>query len=451
MCGMAGAGLLLRRGGAMPDFDVRKYGAVGDGKTIATASIQRAIDAAAERGGGRVLIPAGGRFLTGALLLKSAVTLHLDGDAELLASTDPSNYATLPGLLNADGARGLHITGTGNIDGQAMLFMNGYSQTDMRWEPKPFRPRMFSLLRCKDLQISGISFGHSPNWGLHMLGCERVLVDGIRIRNFMDVPNCDGIDPDRCRDVEIRNCDIASADDAIVIKTSQQTEDFGTTRNIVVKDCVVTSRDSGLKIGTETFGDISKVLFERCKVVASGRGPTITHRQPGNIEDVEFRDITLETEHHAARWWGWGEAASVTAWPRIVDGKVGYLRNVRLRNITGRAENSFRIDGQHGQPIEDVLIENVDITIDRWTDWPGGKFDNRPTSSAMEGLEQHGTPVFSLRHAKNVTVRGCTARWGERREVYYTHALQAEDVQGLKLENFKGEAAHAGVKAVQID
>jgi hypothetical protein len=451
MGGMAGASLLLRRRGIAPDFDVRKYGAVGDGKALATAGIQWAIDAAAERGGGRVLIPAGGRFLTGALLLKSGVTLHLDGDAELLASPNPADYAVLPGLLNADGVRGLRITGTGNIDGQAMLFMHGYSETDMRWEPKPFRPRMFSLLRCMDMEISGISFCHAPNWGLHMLGCERVLVDGIRIRNYMDVPNCDGIDPDHCRDVEIRNCDIASADDAIVIKTSQQTEDFGPARNIWVKDCVVTSRDSGLKIGTETFNDISKVLFERCKIVASGRGPTITHRQQGNIEDVEFRNITLETEHHAARWWGWGEAASLTAWPRTVGGKVGSLRNIRLRNITGRAENSFRLDGQQGQPIEEVLIENVDITVDRWTNWPGGKFDNRPTSSAMEGLEIHGTPVFSLRHAKNVTMRGCTAHWGDHREDYYTHALQADDVQGLKLEHFQGEAAHAGMKAVQID
>jgi polygalacturonase len=93
----------------------------------------------------------------------------------------------------------------------------------------------------------------------------------------------------------------------VVIKTSEQSEDYGPSRNIVVKDCVVTPRDSGLKIGAETFGDISKVLFERCKVISGGRGPTITHRQPGNIEDFEFREIEVSAEHHAARWWGWGE------------------------------------------------------------------------------------------------------------------------------------------------
>jgi polygalacturonase len=267
----------------------------------------------------------------------------------------------------------------------------------------------------------------------------------------MDVPNCDGIDPDHCRDVEIRNCDIACADDGIVIKTSEQPEDFGPTRNIVVKDCVVTSRDSGLKIGTETFGDISKVLFERCKVVSSGRGPTITHRQPGNIEDVEFRDIEVTTEHHAARWWGWGEPISVTAWPRTADGKVGSLRNIRLRNIKGRGENSVRIDGQKDQPVEDVLLENIDMTVDRWTKYPGGRFDNRPTGPGVEGLEVHGTPVFSIRNAKNVTVKNCVARWGEHREDYYTNALQAENVVGLKIEHFTGESAHPETqRAIEI-
>jgi polygalacturonase len=327
------------------------------------------------------------------------------------------------------------------IDGQAMQFVTVFSQKDERWEPKAFRPRMFSLRRCNDLEITGITFGHSPNWGMHLLGCERVLVDGVRVRNFLEVPNCDGIDPDHCRDVEIRNCDIVCADDGIVIKTSDQTGNYGPSHNISVRDCVVTTRDSGLKIGTETFGDISKVLFERCKVISGGRGPTITHRQKGNIEDIEFRDIEVTAEHHAARWWGWGEAISITAWPRTAEGQVGYLRNIRLRNIHGRAENSVRIDGQSGQPIENVLLEDIDITIDRWTMYPGGCFDNRPSAPGVESLEPHDTPAFSIRHAKNVELRHCTARWGSNRQAYFSNALQATHVEDLKLVDFKGEAA----------
>ena len=225
---------------------------------------------------------------------------------------------------------------------------------------------MFWLLDCKDLEVSGISFGNSPNWGLHMLGCERVLVDGIRIRNLMDVPNCDGIDPDRCRQVEIRNCDIVCADDGIVIKTSKQDRDFGVAHDLVVKNCKITTRDSGIKIGTETFGDISKVRFEHCQIISGRRGPTITHRHAGNISDIEFADIDVVAEHHAARWWGWGEAVSITVWPRIDGDKAGTLSNVRLRNIKARSENSVRIDATKDNPITRAWESGNSTALGGW-------------------------------------------------------------------------------------
>ena len=434
------------------EVNVMSLGAVGDGVVLDTAPIQKAIDQVSAAGGGRVLVPGGKRFLIGSLMLKSNVDFHLADDAVLLASPDPAHYMLRKfiGVINADKASNLRITGTGHIDGQGMKFMGNYSPVDERWEPLAFRPRMFHLLGCTGLEISGISFGHSPEWGLHTLGCEHVLVDGIRIRNYLDVPNCDGIDPDRCRDMEIKNCDVVCADDGIVIKTSEQTaEDFGGAHSITVRDCSIVCRDSGIKIGTETFGDISKVLFERCRIVSGGRGPTITHRQRGNIDDVEFRDIDFLAQHHAARWWGWGEAASVTVWPRTQDGKAGSLSNIRFKNVLGVAENSFRIDAHPDNPVKNLLLENCSVKIDRWTQYPGGMFDNRPTRaddpvSGPKGLEPHSTPAYFLRNVHGAILRNCSASWGPRSDDSFSYGLEAEHVSGLKLDNFKGKSARPG-------
>lgn len=440
------------------EVNVLKSGAAGDGVTLDTAAMQTAIDRVSAAGGGRVVLPGGRRYLMGGIMLKSDVDLHLADDAVILASPDAAHYPskTNLGLINANGAENVRISGTGHVDGQATKFMGAYSPVDERWQPLGFRPRMFHLLRCQGLEITGISFGHSPEWGLHTLGCDHVLVDGIRIRNYLDVPNCDGMDPDRCRDMEIKNCDVVCADDGIVIKTSEQGEDFGISHNITVRDCSITCRDSGLKIGTETFGDISKILFERCRIVSAGRGPTITHREPGNIEDVEFRDIEFVAQHHAARWWGWGEAASITVWPRKEGVKTGTLKNIRLKNIKGAAENSFRVDAHPDQPISDVLLEDCDVTIDRWTQYPGAAFDNRPTQPTDPmrepgGLEKHDTPAFFLRNVRGAVVKNCTARWGVHVQDSFSYALEAHNVSGLKLEGFTGRAAHQGVPPTLID
>lgn len=442
-----------------PEINVLSLGAIGDGVRLDSPAIQQAIDQVAGAGGGRVVVPGGKRFLVGALMLKSNVTFHLADDAVLLASPAAEHYAFKKnrGVINADGASNLSITGTGHVDGQGMKFMGNYSPVHERWEPLGFRPRMFHLIGCNGLEISGISFGHSPEWGLHTLGCEHVLVDGVRVRNYLDVPNCDGMDPDRCRDMEIKNCDLVCADDGIVIKSSQQTgeEDYGVAHNITVRDCSVVCRDSGLKIGTETFGDISKILFERCRIVSGGRGPTITHRQPGNIENVEFRDIDFLAQHHAARWWGWGEAASVTMWPRTADGKTGSLSDVRFKNVRGVAENSFRIDAHPEIPVKNVLLEDCSVEIDRWTQYPGGIFDNRPTRAddpmhEPGGLEKHDTPAYFLRNVHGAVLRNCSASWGVHHSDYFSYALETEHVTGLKLENFKGKSARLGLPATLI-
>ncbi|HEU5077963.1 MAG TPA: glycosyl hydrolase family 28 protein [Opitutaceae bacterium] len=424
------------------EFNVLDYGAKGDGATSDTAAIQRAIDAASASGGGaRVIIPGGRRFMTGTLRLKNGIDFHLADDAELRAILQAHAYDENAALLTADGAEGLRITGTGRINGRSPEFMTTYNTEGEIWRPAPFRPRLALLTHCRDLEVRDITFFEAPNWTLHLAGCQGVLVDRVKIDNQLDVPNCDGIDPDHCRDVEIKNCRIKCGDDAIVIKATRPFAHLGGSSNIRVSDCVLETHDSGLKIGTETVAPIHDIRFERCEITHSCRGCTIQLRDEGDVHDIVFRDIKFTAQYHADPWWGRGESISFTAIPRTKDVKVGQIRNVRVENVTGRAENSARISGCEESRIQDVEFKNVQLTLDRWTKYRGGVWDNRPTK-AVDAIEEHKTSAIHVRHADDVTLRDCKIEWGEHCPDYFTHALEAENVTKLTYPNFQAEAAH---------
>lgn len=423
------------------DFDVLAYGAAGNGTTLDTAAIQRAIDEAGAAGSpARVLLRGGHRYLVGGLQLRAGIEFHLADDAELQVSTDPKHYSGRA-VISAQDAPGLRLTGTGRINGRSREFMSHLDAPNEIWQPKEFRPRLLVLTGCNDLKVRDLTFFEAPSWTLHFVGCRGVLVDRVTILNQLDVPNCDGIDPDHCRDVEIRRCHITCGDDAIVIKATRQGAVYGGSENITVKDCVIETQDSGLKIGTETVADIRRVRFERCEIKSCCRGCTIQLRDEGNVSDIAFEDIRFASRYHSAPWWGRGESISFTALPRTPETKLGTISNVRVTNVTGRAENSARICGSPQSRIRDVSFENVALKLERWTKYPGSVWDNRPTSVGP-ALEPHETPAIAVRHADRVAFKRCQVSWGGNSPPSFRNALHAENVSDLDHSGLKGEAAH---------
>jgi polygalacturonase len=434
-------------------FDVLEHGAAGDGVGLDTAAVQRAIDLASAAGTpthpSQVLFRGKHTFKCGTLNLRSGIDFHLADDAKLVVSPQPGDFSRET-MLYAVGAHGLKISGTGTVDGLSRLFMKNFDAIDEWWIPKPFRPRLFELVGCHDLEITGVRVQGASFWAVHLMGCQRVLVDGITIRNEMDVPNCDGIDPDHCQHVEIRNCDITCGDDAIVIKATKQPIDYGPSAHIVVKDCVLATQDSGLKIGTETTQDIHDIRFERIRIRQGCRGLCIQLRDAGSVYNIDYHDITFESRYFSDPWWGRGEAISFTAIPRHAGGPIGTIHDIHVRNVRGRAENSVRVCGSAGTKIRDVHMSDVEVTLGRWTRYPGGVHDNRPTTSCQE-IEPHATNGFCLRDADNVHLERCKVNWERPAPEYFKHALEAVRVSGLQMKEFSGEAAHPGRdKAIEI-
>ncbi len=430
--------LALNLSASAKTLNVLDYGARGDGATLDTPAIQRAIDAAGD--GDQVLIPKRHSFLTATLNLKSKIDFHLAGT--LVISTNQTDYSG-DGVIMASNAADLTLSGNGQILGRSLCFMTNYDAPNEWWLFQEWRPKMFVLTGCTNLVVRDLTFADAPFWGLHMLGCENVLVDNVTVANRLDVPNDDGIDPDHCRHVEIKNCHITCGDDAIVLKSTRQTNDFGDCAHIWVHDCVIRTQDAGLKIGTETVGKIYDVIFERCKILSSSRGLCIQLRDEGDVGNILFRDIEFVSRYHSEPWWGRGEAISFTAIPRNAQTKLGRLHDVAVENVSGVAENSLRFEGTEQSRITGVQLKNVSVKLARWTKYPGNVYDNRPTK-VLPPVVPHPADGIHLKFADDVSVKNCTLRWGREPAGGFGGAIVAEETTGLNIFGFNGDSvAHS--------
>lgn len=431
----------------MPTHDIRTYGAVGDGRTLCTTAVQRAIDHAHRSGGGTVVIPAGAPYVTGTLELRSGINLHVESGATLLGSPDPGDYRPLAVageyggsesgfLITARDGEGVSITGGGTIDGRGREFMEGFqpNAAPYIYQPKAWRPRMFGLYGCRRLTVRDVTLRDAASWCLHLTGCDDVVISGVRILNDLAIPNCDGIDPDHCTNVRISDCHIVAGDDCIVVKATRQGRALGYcgSHNIVVTNCTCMSTSAAIKIGTESHADFSNIVVSNCVVRSSSRGLAIQLRDTANVEDVLFANCTVETRLFAPNWWGRAEPIYVTALPRHADTRVGAIRRVRFQNIRCRSENGIFVCGTADSPIEDLALEGIDLRIDKWSRWPGGMHDRRPLCGQEHGgLTEAPTDALYVEHARGVRIHDTRVRWCGTPQPCWGQGLRTFHVDGL--------------------
>jgi polygalacturonase len=369
------------------EFNILKFGAVADGKTMNTAHIQAAIDKTNQSGGGTVIVPAG-VFLTGSIVLKTGVELRLEKNAVILGSTNPYDYTGLnrwKALVLADGQENISITGEGTIDGQGRklalnvdsLFYIGELDSAhynlRRKRPNEhMRPQNIEMVDCKNVTISGITVKNAACWVQTYDKCTDLKIDKIRVESDAYWNN-DGMDISDCRNVQITGCYVNSADDGICLK-SHSTGTWN--ENITISDCTVRSSASAIKFGTASTGGFKNVKIENIRVFDTFRSAIALESVDGGVlENIDVNNIfAINT----------GNAIFIRLGHRNSDGAVGVLRNVRIRNVKAQIafdrpdkdydlrgpdlsffHNPFpcSIAGILGHNVENVILENIEITF----------------------------------------------------------------------------------------
>ena len=380
------------------DVSIDAVGAVGDGTTLSTQAIQRAIDEASASGGGRVTVPEG-VFHTGALDLKQGVELHLAAGAVLLGSTDLADYPRRntrieghfepwrPALINAEGLRGVRITGAGTLDGNGRPFWRAFWQrrsenpkcTNLEVE----RPRLVHLADCDDVEVRGVHLKDSGFWNLHIYKCRHVMVDGVVItaphgapprvvgedRPWDEVaidraPSSDGIDVDSSQDVTIRRCRISVGDDCIALKGTKgplamQDESSPPVERVVIEDCVFESGHGALTCGSEAT-IVRDVTMRRCRL-----GPDVPLVRlklrpdtPQLYENITVDDIEADASQAIFDVKPWTQFFDLQGHPP----QASRVRGVTVRNVRGSFRSLGELRGNAGDEITGVLLERVDIT-----------------------------------------------------------------------------------------
>ena len=378
------------------DFEITKYGAVGDGAASCTDAIRKAVAACRAAGGGHVVVPAG-RFLTGAIRLESGVDLHLSKGATLAFSRDAKDYLPLVWtrwegveLMNyspfiyAFEAENIAVTGPGTLDGQAgpEAWWNwrgtgpsgGARQTPARnrlFEMQArgvavaervfgdghfLRPNFIQPYRSRNVLIEDITLVNSPMWEIHPVLCQSVTVRGVNINSHG--PNNDGCNPESCRDVLIERCTFDTGDDCIALKSGRNDDGRRVNvavENVVIRDCSMKDGHGGVVIGSEISGGARNIFAERCRMDSPRLDRALRLKtnsvRGGTIEGVYMRDVTVGQVAEAVMtidfFYEEGDAGK---YPPIV-------RDIDVRNVTSKkSQYAFLLRGYTHAPISGVRV-----------------------------------------------------------------------------------------------
>ena len=429
------------------DFPVTRYGAVGDGVRLNTAAIQEAIDACAGAGGGRVVIGPG-TFLSGTLVMKSHVELHLKKRAILLGSTDVAHYPEMTtafrfygdewvrqSLIFGAELKDIALSGEGVIDGQGAAFQVSTRQKPDRYRNRPY---LIRFTRCVGVTVSDLTMRNSAMWMQHYLACDDVVISGIKVFNHCNKNN-DMIDIDGCRNVEITDCIGDTDDDALTLKSTSPLP----CENITITNCILSSHCNAIKMGTESTGGFRNITISNCVVKPSSvkeviyglpegiSGISLELVDGGVMEGIVISEVVMDGPE-VPLFIRLGNRARPHKEGLAPPG-VGSLEGIQIRNIVARNAGSTAcsITGIPGHPAKDISISNLTLQFRGGVEAGAVKDPVPELESDYPEATMFGTlpaSVFYLRHLKNIHISGVEVAFGKPDGRVH---LLAEDVEGF--------------------
>jgi polygalacturonase len=422
--------------------NVKAFGAAGDRATSDTRAIQKAIDSAAAAGGGTVWFPAG-TFLSGTLVLRSNVTLHLSPGAVLLGSPRIADYSPAH-LIFAEGVENVAIEGGGTIDG------NGDAFFDRELKPLKRPSPLIEIRDAKNVRIDGVTVRRAPAWTIHPKNCDGVKIRGISLLNNLRAINSDGIDPDSCRNVIISDCHIEAGDDCIVLKTTNRGGKVLPVENVVVTNCVLVSAASALKLGTESHGDFRNCVFSNCVIRDSRTGIALLAKDGATMENIRFSNIAMTT----APKWGQG-----VEWPIVVDiekrtaqSRLSRIRNIDFSDITIATKGRVMVTGLPESPIERISFRNIAISVLGYEEIAKVRKMRGGSHSVAPSTPDYGSipAVLIFANANRVTVDNVSVTWPESADAPDRAVIYGDRLRDVRIGTLDATASRSGAEAVRI-
>ncbi|HXI83555.1 MAG TPA: glycosyl hydrolase family 28 protein [Verrucomicrobiae bacterium] len=436
-------------------FDPKSYGARGDGVTNDGGAIQKAIDVCAQAGGGMVYLPPG-NFLTGTIVLKSNVTLHLSPGATLWGSRRIEDYKPFH-LIYAQDAENIAIEGDGTINGNGDAFW-GREFRPIEKRPSP----LIELVGCRNVHIRDVRIRNTPGWGIRPWNCDGVYIHGISMISDMDSPNTDGIDPDASRNVFISDSYIETGDDAICLKTDKRPE--ATTaqacENVTVANCVLISDDSAIKLGTASWGDFRDCTFANCVITGTRYGIAMYIKDGGLVEGIRFANITIDTSvaFENART---GRTRSRSEYPIFLDlerrgegSALGRIRDVSFSDISIRGKGRVLVAGGPERPLENLSFHNI---LMRVTGFETVAKEHKPRGvgkirAATPEADYGPVPAaFIFANIRGLDLRDMRVIWDTEAAPQDRHAIYAGRVEDLSISGFSGGPAGTKLAAIGLE